>query len=266
LKTFKRFVRVAVLGAFAAGSLVVVAAPAGAHTITTTLLSCTSDKSTNPLVGSIAQSTLASPPYTYNQPMGAVTRPTQVKGGSKVATTCTGPLAAATGNLTQVKVTMRGNGGCDVLAGFATDGYTISGKLSAKFTNATSSTVIGHGGGPHPSWVATNGLSGYVALASNHPDITADDPQDVLSLLGVVTKGVAVGATISARAVGFDPYPTATDAKNDSNAYNVAALLACTTIGGGTTTVGGFRSFTSGTTNLFGSSITDSIRVGIAAS
>jgi hypothetical protein len=247
LKTFKRFVRVAVLGAFAAGSLVVVAAPAGAHTITTLLLSCDSVQPSTQISSTILDG--------GGQGLDLTVDPTTIKGKQVTGTgiACGGALASATGNLLKSSVKLVGNGSCPALVS-GTGGYTFSGKLSWTFTTATSSTVTGHAGAPHPSWNATTKLTAYVRLDNNHPDITQDDPSDVLSLLGIVTKGVAVGQIVSARAVGFNPHTN-----NNTTPMGLADVLACASTG--TPDIDGARSFTNGTAFL-GSTITDTVRVG----
>ena len=255
MKTFKRMMRVAVLGAFAAGSLVAVAAPAGAHTITTTLLSCNFQKNASPphtwLTGTILDGAsqgldLTVDPTTINTKLPSGTAPYA----------CSGALAPATGNLVKAGVKLVGNGSCPALV-TGTGGYTFSGKLSWTFTNPTSSTVTGHAGAPHPAWNATTKLTGYVRLDSDHPDITGDDAPDVLSLLGVVTKGVAVGQMISARQIGFDPYTN-----NNTTAMTFLDVLDCATPGPPDPDIDGARAYTTGTTSMLSTAVADTVRVG----
>jgi len=259
LKTFKRMMRVAVLGAFAAGSLVAVAAPAGAHTITTTLLSCNFAKATNPLNGTI--SNVSAPLAGLDDDVDVM----RIAAASKVATACGGLLAPATGNLVKASVSLIGVGSCPALSPTPPpghDGYTFSGKLGWTFTNPTSSSLVHDPTGQPPAslaaWTATTKLTAYVAMSANHPAITQDDALDVVSLLGIVTKGVAVGQVVSARAVGFDPYTGG--APGTGTAMSLTDLITCTA--GGSPPIDGIQSFTSGTTNVLGTAIADTVRVG----
>jgi hypothetical protein len=248
LKTFKRFVRVAVLGAFAAGSLVAVAAPAGAVTV---LLSCDAVKGTSQINNSVTPPIGSSDVSGSNPAENVVT----VVKGKQVGlpATCSGSLAGATGNLLKASAKLTGVGSCEslVTSGASPAGaWGSSGKVSWTFTNPTSSNLAGPAAQTHPSWTATAKLSAYVRLGSGGPAL------DDLSLDGIVTKGVAVGALFNGT-IGFDPYTDITFA----TPVTLANLLPCAGGAPPGATIGGAQAFTDGTTNILGTSVSSAFEV-----
>ena len=247
MKTFKRMMRVAVLGAFAAGSLVAVAAPAGAAT---TLLSCDAVKGTSQVNSSIVPAIGSSDASGSNPAENVVTT---IKGkGTGLPVTCTGALAAATGNLVKASNKLVGVTSCEALvtAGASPAGaWTTSGKVSWTFANPTSSN-LGSGAAAHPSWNLTTKLSAYVRLGQGTPAL------DDLSLDGIVTKGVAVGSFFNG-VIGFDPYTDTTFA----TPVTLANLLPCATGNPPTATIGAAQAFTDGTTNILGTNVSSAFEV-----
>ena len=247
MKTFKRFLRVTVLGAFAAGSLVAVAAPAGAVTV---LLSCDAVKGTSQVNATVTPPIGSSDAAGSSAAENVVT--TLKTKGTGFPITCSGALAPATGNLLKAGGKLVGVTSCEALvnAGANPPGaWGTSGKLGWTFTNPTASG-LGSGAQNHPAWAGTTKLTAYVRLGQGTPAL------DDLSLDGIVVKGVAVGALFNG-VIGFDPYTDATF----STPVTIADLLPCSLGNPPGAFIGAAQAFTDGTTNLLGTNVSSAFEV-----